>query len=267
MENTNNIKYKIALCQMMVDEDKEKNFIKASEMINEAASNGAEFVCLPEIWNGPYEMDKFASFAEPDTGQSVELMRELANNNNIYLIGGSIPEKDNNQTYNTSFVFNRSGDVIAKHRKMHLFDIDVEGGIYFKESDFFTAGEGITTFDTEYGKIGVAICFDVRFPEMHIETARAGAHIIFLPGAFNMTTGPAHWDTLIKSRALDNQIYFAACSPARNLASTYHAFGHSSIATPWGDYCGTTDANESIVYGIIDRGYENKVRSELPLML
>ena len=260
-----NRKYKIALCQMLVGEDKEQNFSVASEMITEAAANGAAIVCLPEIWNGPYDVARFAEFSEPESGPSVALMSDLAKKNNIYLIGGSIPEKDGDKTYNTSYIFNRNGEIIGKHRKMHLFDINVEGGIKFQESAFFSAGDSLTLIDTDFGKIGVAICFDIRFPDMHSELAKAGAHIIFLPGAFNMTTGPAHWELLIRSRALDNQIYFAACSPARNQSLSYLAYGHSSIATPWGDFCATTDASQSIVYGTIDRDYEDKIRRELPI--
>ena len=260
-----NKRYKIALCQLLVSEDKEKNFLGAANMISEAAANEASVVCLPEIWNAPYDVNRFADYSEDESGPSVELMSKLAKDNNIYLIGGSIPEKDGDKTYNTSFIFDREGKILAKHRKVHLFDIDIEGGIRFKESDFFSAGNSLTLIDTDFGKIGVAICFDIRFPYIFSELTQLGAHIVFLPGAFNMTTGPAHWDLLIRSRALDNQIYFAACSPARNLSLNYHAYGHSCIATPWGDYCGATDANESIVYGIIDHSYEDKIRRELPI--
>lgn len=263
--NANNRKYKLALCQMMVSEDKEENFITATQMVDEAASNGASVVCLPEIWNGPYDVKRFHEFEESEDGISVEFMKNLAIKNNIYLIGGSIPEKDGNKTYNTSFIFDRNGDIIGKHRKVHLFDIDIEGGIKFKESEYFAPGDSLTIIDTDYGKIGVAICFDIRFADMHKQMTDAGAHLIVLPGAFNMTTGPAHWDLLIKSRALDNQIYFAACSPARNLAMGYHSYAHSSIATPWGDYCATSDAFPTIVYGIIDLDNEDKIRREIPL--
>jgi predicted amidohydrolase len=192
-------------------------------------------------------------------------MSNLARANKIFLIGGSIPESDDGAMYNTSFVFNPDGALIAKHRKIRLFDVDVVGGIRFKESDFFAPGKSLTLFDTDFGRMGLAICFDVRFPEMFLEMANAGAHIIFLPASFNMTTGPVHWDILMRSRALDNQIFFAACSPARNLAAKYHSWGHSCIVTPWGDYCGAADARETILYGDIDLDFMEKVRAEIPL--
>ncbi|MDR3305725.1 MAG: carbon-nitrogen hydrolase family protein [Clostridiales Family XIII bacterium] len=258
-------KYKIALCQMLVSNDKDENREKAARLVNEAAAAGAKVVCLPEIWNSPYDVKKFAGYEEPSDGPSVRLMSGLARENGIFLIGGSIPERGEGGMYNTSFVFDPSGAVIARHRKVHLFDVDIEGGIHFKESDFFAAGDALTTFDTDFGTMGLAICFDVRFPEMFRQMTRAGAHIIFLPASFNMTTGPVHWDLLMRSRALDNQIFFAACSPARDLSASYHSWGHSCIATPWGDYCGAADQRETIVYGVVDRDYQDKIRQEIPL--
>lgn len=260
-----NSPYTIALCQMTVTEDKEQNLRHATEVVDEAARAGARVVCLPEIWNSPYDMKRLGSFAEPVDGPSVALMGSLAHTHGIHLVGGTIPESAEGRVYNTSFVFDPSGALIARHRKVHLFDVDIEKGVCFKESDFFTAGEGVTLFDTGFGKMGLAVCFDLRFPEMFREMAVAGAHIVFLPASFNMTTGPAHWDTLIKARALDNQIYLAACSPARNLSASYTSWGHSCTATPWGEYCAAADAREAIVYATIDIDYMQKIRRELPV--
>jgi len=258
-------KYKIALCQMTVTENKEENLMQAGEYVREAARAGAHVACLPEIWNGPYDVKLFGSFAEPQGGPSTTLLSDLACEHEIHIVGGSIPEKDGVDVYNTSFVFSPTGEMIAKHRKAHLFDVDIEKGIRFKESDFFAAGNELTVFDTEYGRMGLAICFDLRFPEMFREMAKAGAHIVFLPANFNMTTGPAHWDLLIKSRALDNQIYMAACSSARNLDAPYVSWGHSCVATPWGEFCAAADARPSIIYADIDIDYLCKVRREIPL--
>jgi len=258
--------YKIALCQFAATEDKKQNLKRAAEIVEEAVRREADFVCLPEVWNSPYDIKLLPDYAEPEGGPSNALMSELARENKIYVIGGSIPEEaGDSKIYNTSFVFGPAGELIAKHRKVHLFDVDIEKGIRFKESDFFSAGEGITVFDTKYGKVGLAICFDLRFPEMFKAMNEAGAHIVFLPATFNMTTGPAHWDILIKSRALDNQMYIAACGPARDLTASYISWGHSCVATPWGEYCAATDARETIVYATIDVDYMNKIRQELPV--
>ena len=257
--------YMIALCQMTVTYCKDQNMAKAKQMVHEAATEGARIVCLPEIWNAPYDVELMQSYAETADGPSVKFMSEIAKENGIYLVGGSIPEIDGEKLYNTAFVFDPAGRCIARHRKVNLFDIDIEDGPSFKESDLFSAGEGATVFETEYGKIGLAICYDVRFPQMFKEMADHGCNLILLPASFTMTTGKAHWDVLLRSRALDNQIFFAACATARNPELNYSSWGHSSVLTPWGDYSGGADEKEAIVYSVINPDYCNKIRREIPI--
>ena len=123
------------------------------------------------------------------------------------MVGGSVPEKTTEgKHYNTSLVFDRNGQLIAKHRKIHLFDVDFPGKITFKESDFLCPGDSPTVFDTEYGKIGLAICYDMRFPELSLLMAKAGARVLIYPSMFNQTTGPLHWELVLRSRAVDNQV-------------------------------------------------------------
>lgn len=258
--------FKIAICQMMVSEDKEKNVEKAESMIREAAEKGAKVVVLPEMFNCPYENKYFPLYAETYPGKTTERLSLLTSEMEIYLVAGSIPEQEGDIIYNTSFIFGPKGKLIGRHRKMHLFDIDVEGKIRFKESDTLGYGEDITVVDTDFGKMGVAICYDMRFPELMRLMALEGAEVIIVPAAFNMTTGPAHWDITIKARALDNQVYFVAASPARNMEASYHAYGHSSIVSPWGDVIAQANAQETILYGEIDLELVKKVRRELPLL-
>ncbi len=258
--------FKIALCQMATFMDKEDNKAKAKKLVDQAAANGAQVVVLPEMWNTPYSNNYFRPFAEPQDGLTVKFLSDLAKDNDIYLIGGSISELDDDKVYNTSYSFDRQGNIIGKHRKVHLFDIDVEGGIRFMESDTLTAGDETTVIDTEYGKIGVAICYDVRFPELSRNMALAGAKMIVLPAAFNMTTGPAHWDLTMRARALDNQVYFAACSPARDEDGVYVAYGNSCIASPWGEFIAHAEDKETIIYGDIDFDYVDSIRQQLPLL-
>ncbi len=193
-------------------------------------------------------------------------MSGIAKELGIYLIGGSIPELKDDNVYNTSYIFDRSGAVIGTHRKVHLFDIDVEGGIRFMESDTLTAGDEITVVETEFCKVGVAICYDVRFPEQSRRMALMGAKLIVLPAAFNMTTGPLHWDLSMRMRALDNQVYFAACSPARDTEGVYVAYGNSCVADPWGQFAAHADEKEGILYCDIDLGKVESVRNQLPLL-
>lgn len=257
---------KIAVCQMKVCDDKDKNISHALEMIDEAANNGAEIIVLPEMFNCPYENSYFPIFAEEYPGKTTESLSNAAKKNSVYLVGGSIPELEDGNIYNTSFVFDRNGELIGKHQKMHLFDIDVEGVVSFKESDTLSSGHKVTIVDTEFGKIGVAICYDIRFPELSRLMALEGSELIILPAAFNMTTGPAHWELSIRMRALDNQVYFVGAAPARDESASYVAFGNSRVSDPWGNIIAAADENECILYADIDKEYTKKVRSELPLL-
>ncbi|MDD5986817.1 MAG: carbon-nitrogen hydrolase family protein [Eubacteriales bacterium] len=260
------MKFTIALCQMAGSEDKSTSMKTAEEFAVRAADQGADVVVLPEMWNCPYANEYFRPYAEPADGESVHFMNGLARRLGVYLIGGSIPELDDGRVYNSCFSFDRHGDFLGKHRKAHLFDIDVEGGMRFKESDTLTAGDTATVIETEFGKIGVAICYDVRFPELSRKMALEGARMIILPAAFNMTTGPAHWALTLRARALDNQVYFAACSPARVPGSVYEAYGHSLVADPWGKIIAEADAQEQLLMAEIDTDYVESIRRQLPLL-
>ena len=258
--------FKLGLCQIKSYLDKNESMAVAEKYIREAAANGAQVVSLPEMWNCPYSNDYFREYAEPADGETVQFMSSLAKELGIYLIGGSIPELENDNVYNTAFVFDQNGNMIGRHRKVHLFDIDVKDGIRFMESDTLTAGEDITVIDTEYGKIGVAICYDIRFPDWHMKMAKAGAKLIVLPAAFNTTTGPAHWDLSIRARAVDNQVYFAANAPARDEKGIFVAYGNSCISDPWGKFIAHADEKECILYGDIDFDHVDSIREQLPLL-
>jgi omega-amidase len=150
----------------------------------------------------------------------------MASELGVFLVGGSIPEKsqDGKQLYNTSLVADPKGHFVAKHRKVHLFDIHVPGKIIFKESDTLTAGTSVSTFDTPLGKFGLGVCYDIRFPEYAQLLRQRGCVALVYPGAFNTTTGPAHWELLQRARAVDNQLFVMACSPARDNNFSYHAW-------------------------------------------
>ncbi len=260
-------RFKIAVCQMEVVDKKDINLDNAVSMINEAAKGGAGIVVLPEMFNTPYDTGKFAAYSEPShNSRSLQVVSEAARTSDVYLIAGSIPESCNGKIYNSSFIFDRTGKIIDTHRKIHLFDIDIPDSITFNESDIITAGNKITVVETEYCKIGVAICYDIRFPELFRLMGLAGAELIVVPGAFNMTTGPAHWETLIRARAIDNQVYVAAASPSTNKNLPYVAYGHSTIVDPWGNIMAMAGGSEKIIFADIDLGYINKVRKELPVL-
>lgn len=258
--------FKVAVCQIMTSDDKKKNIEKAKKMIKEASQNGAKLVALPEIFNCPYDNKCFSKYAEVYPGETSIEMMEVAKECGVFLVAGSIPEKDGDKIYNTSYFFNNKGELIGKHRKMHLFDINIDGGQYFKESDVLTAGDEVTVVDTELGKIGIGICYDIRFPEYFRILALEGAEIVILPAAFNMTTGPAHWEMSVRMRALDNQIYMVAASPARDENSSYVSYANSRVVNPWGEVISKADTEECIIYANICAKREKEIREQLPLL-
>ena len=260
-------KIKLALCQMNVVDDKEANLEKASSMIADSVDADADFIILPEMFNCPYSNDKFIEYAEEEhESPTLNTISQLAKANDVYILAGSIPERESGRLYNTSYMFDKTGKIIAKHRKMHLFDIDVKDRITFKESDVLTAGDDFTVVDTEFGKIGIGICYDVRFVELARIMAENGASILFYPGAFNQTTGPAHWELLFRSRALDNQVFCVGVAPALNLDASYHSYGHSIVANPWGEVMVQAGEKEELLICEIDLSEIKKVREEIPVL-
>lgn len=260
-------KVRIALCQMNVVDDKKANLKKAGSLIADSADRNADFIVLPEMFNCPYSNDKFVEYGENEHDScTLNTISQLAESYNVYILAGSIPEREGDKLYNTSYLFDKTGSIIAKHRKMHLFDIDVKGRITFKESDVLTAGDDFTIADTDFGRIGIGICYDVRFVELARIMAERGAEILFYPGAFNQTTGPAHWELLFRSRALDNQVFCIGVAPALNIDASYHSYGHSIIANPWGEVIAQAGEKEELVICEIDLSEIKKVREELPVL-
>ncbi|CAN4110222.1 unnamed protein product [Withania somnifera] len=250
-------KFKIALCQLSVTTDKERNIAHAQQAIKNAADKGAQLILLPEIWNSPYSNDSFPVYAEDidaggDASPSTRMLSEVSRRLKITIIGGSIPERSGDKLYNSCCVFGTDGKLLAKHRKIHLFDIDIPGKMTFKESRTLTAGARPTIVDTEVGRIGIGICYDIRFQELAAIYAARGAHLLCYPGAFNMTTGPLHWELLQRARAADCQLYVATCSPARDTGSSYVAWGHSTLVGPFGEVVVTTEHEETTLVAEID---------------
>jgi omega-amidase len=257
---------RIALCQMNVVDDKTINLGKATSMITEAAKKGAEMVVLPEMFNCPYDTSKFMAYGESlESSRSLKAVSSAAKSNNVYVVAGSIPELLDGKLYNSCFIFNDKGEILDVHRKMHLFDVDIPD-MEFKESETITHGNRVTVVETGPIKIGVSICYDMRFPELFRLMALEGAYLMVVPGAFNMTTGPVHWETTIRARAIDNQVYVAAASPATNKELSYIAYGHSMVVDPWGGIISQAGYSEEIIYATIDVPYLKKVREELPLL-
>ncbi|KAF2677605.1 carbon-nitrogen hydrolase [Lentithecium fluviatile CBS 122367] len=287
---------KLALVQLACTADKAHNLSHARTKVLEATKRGAHIVVLPECFNSPYGTKFFPQYAEtllpspPTEAQSptFHALSRLAREAGAYIVGGSIPEvvdeggkggKDGDKGkgkggkdgtgrvwYNTSLTFAPSGELLATHRKVHLFDIDIPGKIKFKESDILSPGNKITLIDIpEYGKIAVAICYDIRFPELATIAARKGAFLLLYPGAFNLTTGALHWELQARARAMDNQVYVGLCSPSRDMEAEYHAWGHSLVVGPNAEVLEQLDEKEGIVVVELVQGRIDEVRKGIPL--
>lgn len=258
-------KFNIALIQSLVSESIKNNLENIKDKVSRAAFADAKLVILPEMFCCPYNNASFKANCEEKGGKIYSALSQMAKENEVFLVGGSIPEKDEEKIYNTCFVFNDEGDCIGRHRKVHLFDVDIKNGQFFKESDTFAAGNGITVIDTPFAKIGVCICFDIRFPEMFKDMVSCGADIVAVPAAFNMTTGPLHWQLLNRARAVDNQVYMLSCAPARSDRGGYVSYAHSMAVDPWGNVIADAGTDENVCIVELDASLPSEVRRQIPV--
>ncbi|MEX1376772.1 MAG: carbon-nitrogen hydrolase family protein [Eubacteriales bacterium] len=258
--------FKVGIVQMHVADNVEENIQTALSMVRDAKEHGADIVCLPEMFSCPYKSTKFPIYGEEQGGRTYTALQRCAIDNNIILVGGSVPELYEGKVYNTSYIFNEKGELIGKHRKMHLYDVNVEGGICFMESASLSAGDNETIFETNLGTFGIGICYDIRFPEYSRILSLSGAKVIFLPAAFNMTSGPAHWDINLRCRAFENQVYLVGVSTARDTSANYVAYGHSMVVSPWGEIITQLDEKPGVAIAEINLDYVDKIRKEFPLL-
>ncbi len=260
--------FRLAAIQMSVAPDRATNHERAGALLEEAARGGAALVVLPEIFTCAYALDQFRPNAEsvPD-GPTCRFLRESAKRLGVHIVGGSIPELVGETVYNTSTLWSPGGELLLIHRKVHLFDVDIPGGITFQESASLSAGDSFAVTDTELGRLGLAICYDLRFPETFRSMTLSGAELVVLPGAFNTTTGPAHWEVLLRARAIENTCYVAACSPAApEDPAAYPAWGHSMIVDPYGEVLTSAEREERIIHAEVDGARLAEVRRAVPVL-
>lgn len=257
----------IRVFQTKVLGTKEENLKQMAEYMERADLKSTDLVTFPEMFLCPYETACFPAFAEKEGGTAWQWFSHLAKVHNVYLSAGTIPELgEDGRIYNTAYVFDRQGRQVGKHRKAHLFDIDIQGGQYFKESETLSPGNEVTVCDTEFGKVGLCICYDFRFPELARQMVNRGAQIFIVPAAFNMTTGPAHWEILHRSRAVDNQVFVIGTAPARDMTASYHSWGHSLVVNPWGEVIAMLGDNEGSLRCRLELEQVKAVREQLPLL-
>ena len=202
-------KYDAALVQMDSGKSKDKNLEKAVAAIEEAAKHGADLICFPELMNGEASEGKQTEMAEDLDGKTISILREKAKEHKVYIHTGSMHERieGENRCYNTSMLLNREGQIVSTYRKIHMFDVTLTDGTVCAESQYIKPGEEIVTVETELGKLGFAVCYDIRFPELFRRMALEGAQVIIVPASFTLATGKDHWEPLLRARAIENGCY------------------------------------------------------------
>ncbi|MCR5666912.1 MAG: carbon-nitrogen hydrolase family protein [Eubacterium sp.] len=256
------MKAKIAVAQMNSGADAKKNLDKMCAMTKEAKAQGADLILFPE--HADYLGHGMRKQAQLIDGELIGTLSACAALNRIYLHLGSFTEKsDTNRPYNTSVLFDRDGKTVATYRKTHLFEVDIEGGTKVREADTVSPGDQIVVCDTDFGRVGFAICYDLRFPQLFQKMAKAGADIICMPANFTYETGKAHWEVLLRARAIENTCYIVAADQVGEKPE-FTAYGHSMIIDAWGNVLTQSEQTEGLIYATIDLEYLKQVRRQMP---
>ena len=263
-----NRRFLAAAVQFSAGPDKEANAATAQRLARAAAAQGAKLIVLPEVffWRG--ERSEEARAAEPIPGPTTERLAALACELGVHLVGGSILERapGEEKVFNTCAVFTPRGDLIARYRKTHLFDVDIAGQVSIQESDTRLRGAEVVVARTELATLGLSICYDLRFPELYRRLTDAGAEIICVPSAFTFATGAAHWEILLRARAIENQVYVIAPNQIGRSPAGIHDFGNSLIVDPWGTPTARAANTDTVIVAEIDLDYLARVRRELPCL-
>jgi deaminated glutathione amidase len=259
------MKFTAAAIQMLASDDKAANLAEAARWIRQSAAGCAKLVALPEvfIWRGDKRSERAA--AEPIPGPASTSMAVLARELGIYLLAGSILEEipGSAKAFNTSLLFDPSGKLIATYRKIHLFDVELANKVSARESDTRAAGDTVVIAETDLCKMGLSVCYDLRFAELYRQLAHRQADLIFVPSAFTAYTGQAHWEPLLRARAIENQAYVVAPAQGGTHAGGRRTYGHSMIVGPWGEVLACREEGEGVVLADIDAERVTEVRRRL----
>jgi predicted amidohydrolase len=260
---------RVALCQTNCGEDVAANEEQVFGLLETSAETGVDLVALPEVWPCQGSAPQMRAAAEPLDGPRVKRLASVARRHRIWVHGGSVLELDGDRVFNTSVLFDRAGELVATYRKVHLFDADPPGGVPSRESFLFSPGEEIVTAETEFGRVGLSICYDVRFPELFRELAVRGSTILFVPSAFRFETGKDHWDVLVRARAIEDQAFVVASAqwgtwgpPGRERRN----YGNSMVIDPWGRVVARASDGVGVTVAELDLDEAARVREVLPAL-
>ncbi|HXG51475.1 MAG TPA: carbon-nitrogen hydrolase family protein [candidate division Zixibacteria bacterium] len=262
------MRFRAAAVQMLAGDDKAANLREAERWVRRAAAEGARLVALPEVFNWRGERRREREAAEPIPGPTSSAMGSLARELKIFLLAGSLLEAipGSDKAYNSSLLFGPSGELLARYRKIHLFDVDLARGVSVRESDTRAFGETPVVARTESGVLGLTICYDLRFPELYRRLAADGAEVICVPSAFTAYTGRAHWEVLLRARAIENQVYVIAPDQFGKSPKSFETHGHSMIVDPWGRVLAELPDGPGAVVAEIDLSLLAQIRAELPAL-
>ena len=257
---------RVACVQLNSGTDKAANLEKAERLVARAASTGADLVVLPEKWNAIGSPNTLRANAEPlEDGESGRAMAEWARRHGVTLVGGSITEiRDGREKLsNTCPVYDPTGELVAVYRKIHMFDVEVGGHVY-RESEAEEAGEETLVAEAEGWRVGLTVCYDLRFPELYRILALDGAELITVPAAFTMYTGRDHWELLLRARAVENQCFVAAANAWGTHEGGKESYGRSTIVDPWGVVLAQAADEDTVITAELDRAHMERIRRELP---
>lgn len=276
--------YKIAAVQMVSTGDVTQNLCVAEKLIASAVEQGAELVLLPENF-AVFDAKKMRTWAETESEEQVftSFMSRMAKKYQAWLVGGTVPllpdvlpdvlskmlpndEKTAQKVLTTTLVYDDRGELQGRYDKIHLFDVQVRDrqGRYC-ESDYIEAGEEAVVLDSPFGKLGLSICYDLRFPELYANLVAQGAEILLVPAAFTWETGRAHWETLLRARAIESQCYVVGANQGGEHSPNRRTWGHSVIVDPWGQALGTLEEGASVLVREIDMQYLRQLREDMPI--
>ena len=255
--------FRVALVQMDSQQNKEENLRKMEERTSEAVQHGAVLVVFPETveYIGP----DMAGYASGVPGRITERFSDMARKNGVWLHAGSITEKYEKKARNLSMLFSPEGRCVASYRKLHMFDVTVEDGPSYRESDEILPGETVCLADTDLGRLGLSICYDLRFPQLYRLMADNGAEVLIVSANFTDPTGAAHWEPLLRARAIENTCYVLACGQCGQKPA-FKAHGHSMVIDPWGRILAEAGEKEEILYADISSEVLKKTRKQIPCL-
>jgi len=260
--------YLVGAVQMTSTGDRSRNMATALRLVNEAASLGAKLVGLPENFAFMGREEERISSAEPIDGPTITALQEVARARRIFVLAGSIAEKveQPGKTANTSVLIAEDGAVVAAYRKIHLFDVNIPDGARYAESETVVPGDRAIVAPTALGRIGLTVCYDLRFPELYRQLATLGAELLTIPAAFTLYTGKDHWEVLVRARAIENLSYVLAPAQVGKHSQNRITFGNAMVVDPWGTVLARCPDGEGVCVAPFRRDRLEAVRREIPAL-